>query len=89
MSRLIEDKLDDERILNNTTYGRLIPNLIKDHEGEWVVISKGKLIGIFKTRLEAIRAIKTYNLLDYCNIVSPITTKKRKVVFGFGRITRI
>lgn len=89
MSLLIKDKFDDERILNNVTYRWLIPNLIKDHEGEWVVISKGKLIGFFKTRLDAIRAIKTNNLLNYCNIVSPITTKKRKVVFGFGRITQI
>ena len=85
MLPLIKDEFDDERILNNAAYKRLIPNLAKDHKGEWIVISRGELIGIFETRLDAVRAIETNNLLDHCNIVSPITTRKRKVVFGFGR----
>ena len=71
--------------MNNAAYRRLIPILIKDNEGEWVVISKGELIGIFDNRVDAIRAIKTNNLLDQCNIVSPISTKKRKGVLGFGK----
>ncbi|HUY00554.1 MAG TPA: hypothetical protein VMV49_13420 [Candidatus Deferrimicrobium sp.] len=80
-----KDKNDNERMLNNAAYRRLIPQLIKDHEGEWIVISKGELIGIFKSRLEAIQAIKTHNLFQHCNIVSPITREKRKVTLGFGR----
>jgi hypothetical protein len=85
MSHLIKDNFDDERILNNAAYRRLIPMLIKDNEGEWIVISKGELIDIFDNRLDAIRVIKTNDLLDQCNLVSPITTKKRKGVLGFGR----
>lgn len=71
--------------MNNAAYRRLFPQFIKDHEGEWVVISKGELIGIFKDRAEAIQAIKTNNLMDCCNLVSPITKKQRKVTLGFGR----
>ncbi|TFG05174.1 MAG: hypothetical protein EU536_02705 [Promethearchaeota archaeon] len=74
-----KDKIDEERMLNNTTYRRLIPQLLKDHEGDWIVISKGELIGIFKNQLEAIKSVKTHNLLDRCNLVSPITAKKRKI----------
>jgi urocanate hydratase len=70
----IEDKIEDDRILNNAAYRRFIPQLIKDHEREWIVISKGELIGIFASRQEAIRAIKTHNLLQQCNLVSPIKT---------------
>ena len=80
-----KDKIDDERMLNNAAYRRLIPQLLKDHEGDWIVISKGELIGIFNNRQEAIMAIKTHNLLNQCNIVAPITTRKRKVTLGFGR----
>jgi len=80
-----KDKIDDERMLNNAAYRRLIPQLLKDHEGEWIVISKGELIGIFDNQRNAVTAIKTHDLLNQCNIVSPITTKKRKVTLGFGR----
>ncbi|MHA1266112.1 MAG: hypothetical protein ACTSRS_12845 [Candidatus Helarchaeota archaeon] len=76
---------DAERMINNATYRRLIPQLLKDHEGEWIVISKGVLVGIFKSRSEAIMAIKTNNLSQNCNIVSPITKKRRRVTLGFGR----
>ncbi len=81
----IEDKIEADRILNNAAYRRFIPQLIKDHEREWIVISKGELIRIFASRQEAIRAIKTHNLLQQCNLVSPITQRKRKVTLGFGR----
>jgi hypothetical protein len=80
-----KDKSDDERMLNNAAYRRLIPQLLKDHEGEWIVISKGELIGIFNSRLDAVKAIKIHNLLNQCNLVSPISTRKRKVTLGFGR----
>jgi len=76
---------DYERMINNATYRRLIPGLIKDHEGGWIVISKGELIGIYKTRLDAINAIKTHDLLQTCNIISPNTSQKRKINLGFGR----
>ncbi|MHA1652336.1 MAG: hypothetical protein ACTSYB_19295 [Candidatus Helarchaeota archaeon] len=76
---------DYDRIINNATYRRLFPELIKEHEDEWIVISKGKVIGLFKTRIEAIKAIKANNLIHTCNLVTPITRKKRKVTLGFGR----
>ncbi len=79
------DEDDTERMINNAVYRRLIPQLIEDHEGDWVVISKGELVGIFKSRSEAIMAIKTNNLVQNCNIVAPITKKQRRVTLGFGR----
>jgi len=84
-SEKVSDRDDSDRMMNNAAYRRLFPQFIKDHEGEWVVISKGELIGIFKDRQEAIKAIKTNNLMDSCNIVSPIIKKQRKVTLGFGR----
>lgn len=81
----VTDEDDMDRMVNNAVYRRLIPQLIEDHEGEWVVISKGELIGIFKSRSEAILAIKTHGLVQNCNIVAPITKKQRRVTLGFGR----
>ena len=81
----IRDENDNERVLNNATYRRLLPKIIDDHEGEWIVISKGELIGIFKTRKEAINAVKLNKLTKNCNVVSPITKKQRKITLGFGR----
>jgi len=86
-----KDTIDDERMLNNATYRRLIPQLIKDHEGEWIIISKGEFIGIFKDRLEAINAIKTHNLLYQCNLVSPIKNywkKISRILLYFAQRTR-
>ena len=80
-----QNKDDNENMLNNAAYRRFFPQLVNDHEGEWIVFSKGELIGIFKSRIEAIQIIKTYNLLQNCNVVSPITKWKRKVTLGFGR----
>lgn len=81
----IKDEEDNERVLNNATYRRLLPEIIADHEGEWIVISKGELVGIYKNREEAINAVKSNKLTENCNIVSPITNKQRKITLGFGR----
>lgn len=76
---------DRDRLQNNATFRRLIPSLIEHNEGDWVVISEGELIGIYPDRKKAIEAVRSNNLRDSCNIVSPITKKKRKVTLGFGR----
>ncbi|MHA1972471.1 MAG: hypothetical protein ACTSW1_05750 [Candidatus Hodarchaeales archaeon] len=80
-----KDETEDERMRNNATYRRLIPELIKENEGKWVVISNGQLIGIFPDKESAINSIKEKALYNHCNIVSPITKVKRKVTLGFGR----
>ncbi|MFX0063246.1 MAG: hypothetical protein ACFFC7_13805 [Candidatus Hermodarchaeota archaeon] len=80
-----KNKTDNERMLNNATYRRVVPELLEEHAEKWIVISGGEVIGIFNNREEAIEAIKANNLLGHCNIVSPITTIKRKVTLGFGR----
>jgi urocanate hydratase len=84
----LSDENDPDRMINNAVYKRLLPELIKEHEGEWVIISKGELVGIFKTRAEAIRALKTNDLVQNCNIIAPITKKQRRVTLGFGRNVR-
>jgi len=74
-----------DRIQNNATYRRILPGLINEHEGKWVVISRGELIGIFNDRKSAIEEIQAKELIESCNIVAPITRKRRKVTMGFGR----
>jgi len=69
---------DYERMINNATYRRLIPGLIKDHEGGWIVISKGELIGIYKTRLDAIHAIKTHDSSKIAILYLLLLHKKEK-----------
>ncbi|MHA1359397.1 MAG: hypothetical protein ACTSQI_22265 [Candidatus Helarchaeota archaeon] len=87
MEKIIDEN-DTDRMINNAVYRRLLPELIKEHEGEWVVISKGELVGLFKTRAEAISAIETNDLVQNCNIIAPITKKQRRVTLGFGRKIR-
>jgi len=87
MEKIIDEN-DTDRMINNVVYWRLLPELIKEHEGEWVVISKGELVGIFKTWAEAISAIETNDLVQNCNIIAPITKKQRRVTLGFGRKIR-
>jgi hypothetical protein len=76
---------DRERIENNAAYRRLIPDLLQNHEGEWVVISGGELIGIFPNRNAALECVRDSGLLGKCNLVSPVKATKRKVTLGFGR----
>ncbi len=76
---------DKERIENNATYRRIIPNLLENNESKWVVISKGELIGLYPDRLTALNVIKEKNLRNRCNIVAPISRSTRKVTLGFGR----
>ncbi|MFX0209919.1 MAG: hypothetical protein ACFFDT_28320, partial [Candidatus Hodarchaeota archaeon] len=90
MKKWIEDEspeteVDRDRLLNNATYRQLIPDLVERHRGKWVVISAGELIGIYPDQRAAINAVKEAEIVHKCNIVSPITDRKRKVTLGFGR----
>ncbi|MHA1205666.1 MAG: hypothetical protein ACTSRR_10310 [Candidatus Heimdallarchaeaceae archaeon] len=76
---------DKERALNNATLRRLRAELIKEHENEWVVISSGKLIGIYPNREKAIKAIRENNLEGKCNIVTPVKPLRRKVSIRYRR----
>ncbi len=80
-----KDNNDRDRIQNNAIYRRLFPGFISENAGKWVVISRGELIGIFTDRKSAIEEVKNKGLQNSCNIVSPITRKRRKVTLGFGR----
>ncbi|MFX0090726.1 MAG: hypothetical protein ACFFBD_03095 [Candidatus Hodarchaeota archaeon] len=80
-----KNETENERRLNKATYRRVVPELLDEHEGKWIVISSGEVIGIFNNRKEALEAIKTNHLLHHCNLVSPITNIKRKVTLGFAR----
>ncbi|MHA1685301.1 MAG: hypothetical protein ACTSYD_02710 [Candidatus Heimdallarchaeaceae archaeon] len=73
---------------NNATYRRLLPELIKDNEGKWILICEGEFIGIFPTRKAAVEEIKRKNLVDRYNLLSPITSQKRKVTLGLRRKLR-
>ena len=70
---------------NNATYRRTLPNLIKEYENKWIVISEGLIIGIFENRDEAIKAVKLNKLENKHNIVSPILKEGRRTEFGFRR----
>ncbi len=70
---------------NNATYRRTLPNLIKEYENKWIVISEGLIIGIFENRDEAIKAVKLNKLENKYNIVSPILKEGRRTEFGFRR----
>ena len=73
------------RIRNNATYRRLFPELFEEHENRWVVISEGRMIGIYDTMLEAAKAIKSNNLYGKVNIITQITQETRKVRLGMRR----
>jgi len=87
---LAEDAIKDTKNLmrqqNNATFRRIFPDLVKNHEGKWVVISEGLMIGIFGDRKAAIKAVIENKLEDKCNIVSPISNKKRTTRLGLRRI---
>ncbi len=76
---------DTERMKNNATFRRLAPDLLPDHENEWILISSGELIDIFPDRMSAIKKTYELNLHDKVNLVSPLTQSKRRVTLGFGR----
>jgi hypothetical protein len=82
----IKDTKNLMRQQNNATFRRIFPDLVKDHEGKWVVISEGLMIGIFGDRKAAIKAVIENKLEDKCNIVSPISNKKRTTRLGLRRI---
>ena len=70
-----KDEIEDERILNNAAYRRLIPQLIKDHEGEQIVISTGELIEIFTNRQDASLNILNQLSIDHLmTIIGRFTT---------------
>ncbi|MHA1305359.1 MAG: hypothetical protein ACTSQE_13585 [Candidatus Heimdallarchaeaceae archaeon] len=76
---------DKDRALNNATLRRLRPELLKEHENEWVVISSGNLVGIYPDRKTALEAVKTNNLLGKCNIITPIKPVNRKISIRYRR----
>ena len=80
-----KNEIDSERMRNNATFRRLAPDLLPNHENEWIVISNGELVGIFPDRLVAIKKIDELNLADKVNLVSPLIKVKRKITLGFGR----
>ncbi|MFW9996578.1 MAG: hypothetical protein ACFFD4_31325 [Candidatus Odinarchaeota archaeon] len=82
-----KDDNERDRIQNNAIYRRMFPDLIGENEGKWIVIAGGELLGIFTDRESAIEEIKNKGLQNSCNIVSPITRKRRKITLGFGRRT--
>lgn len=84
-NKIPRNEVETDRIRNNATFRRLTPDLLPDHENEWVVISNGELIGIFPDRMVAIKKIEELNLIDKVNLVSPLTKARRKVTMGFGR----
>ncbi|MHA2252676.1 MAG: hypothetical protein ACXAD7_20095 [Candidatus Kariarchaeaceae archaeon] len=74
------------RIRNNETFNNLLPKLLRDHDKDWVVISEGEQLGVFKSQKEAFEAMESNNLYGKVNIVAQITgTKKRVVRLGVRR----
>lgn len=58
MEKWLEDTANEneeemERVRNNATFRRLFPELIDEHEGKWIVISQGRMIGLYGTMIEA------------------------------------
>lgn len=80
-----QDAVEIERMRNNATFRRVMRDLLPEHENEWVVISNGEMIDIFKDRLSAIKAIDELHLIEKTNLVSPLTKSKRTITLGFGR----
>ena len=80
-----ENEDEQERIKNNATFRRLFPELIGEHENQWIVISNGRMIGLFDSMMEAADAIKKNNLYGKPNIITQITRETRKVRLGLRR----
>lgn len=79
-------EIESQRIKNNALFRQLLPDLLDEHQGKWVLISDGQLYGVYPTKPEAMEAIKENQLTSSHNLVSPITDEKRTVRLGFGKV---
>jgi PHD/YefM family antitoxin component YafN of YafNO toxin-antitoxin module len=43
-----------------TAYQQLLPELLKDHRGEWVAIHHGQIVALFPQRSEVIRLVQEH-----------------------------
>lgn len=77
------DELDQAK--NNAMYRRIFPELLAEHENRWIVISQGRVIGIFDTMIEAAHAIRDNDLVGKVNLMTKITKEVRKVRLGLRR----
>ena len=70
--------IEEEAEANRRVYRELEDDLLKKHEGKYVAIAKGKLLGVFENRDEALDAVK--KLKPRHAIVTKIEPKKLKIV---------
>jgi len=80
------DEIENQRIKNNALFRQILPDLIEEHAGEWVVVANNHLEGIFSTKSDALEYIRKNLSGSTHNLISPITMDKRKIRLGFGRV---
>lgn len=80
-----ENEEEMERIRNIATYRKLFLDLIDEHEGKWLLISQGRLIGIYENMMEAVNAIEKNDLYGCQNIMTELNRQTRTRRFGMRR----
>lgn len=72
------DGLEEQSRLNNSTFEKLLPDLIAKHPGKFAVIRSGKLVGVYQRVADADREASKSNGAQV--IVEQLVEKKPRVV---------
>ncbi|MFW9916376.1 MAG: hypothetical protein ACFFGZ_12285 [Candidatus Thorarchaeota archaeon] len=74
---------------NEVAFRRIFPTLLKQHEGQWGLISGGDLVGVYPTKRECLKAIQEHQLLEKSNLLFPIrrTASQRRIIGPYRRMS--